>query len=388
MRGLTAVLGLLVMVPLIVGLVQSNPDPRRGPTPLAAGGPPTSQAILLGVDSLESDDAWAVGMSLSGPGAGLILHWDGKAWSRSFRSAGTGGGSEELVSVSGTRGSRAWAVGDATGKSGKQSASVIERWIGDRWSRSRLPACASSYSSYLTSVAAARSGQAWAVGSYDPTGRGDSYPLVLHWAEGVWSCVAVPHPHLPNETSLASIAIESPRDLWAVGSVAAADSQTSTVYILHWDGSSWTRSRAPKPGDLNSLSSVSVSHDGSAWAVGEKVTQGASQPLVLGLGSPGWKQIPLPQSARTMTLRSVSDVSANDAWIVGKDNSAASRAVTLHWDGHAWSVVACPDPGEFTSFFGVSASNSQLAWAVGATSSGSTENALVEQWNGRQWRVK
>jgi len=87
--------------------------------------------------------------------------------------------------------------------------------------------------------------------------------------------------------------------------------------------------------------------------------------------------------------------SPSDIWAVGDflpDTATSNQDATLtfaeHFDGKNWTVVPTPTTGaNFTSFYGVAASQGQ-AWAVGDYLNGDYQDrALVEHWDGSQWSI-
>ncbi len=94
-------------------------------------------------------------------------------------------------------------------------------------------------------------------------------------------------------------------------------------------------------------------------------------------------------------LEGVSAVSISDIWAVGTKQAVAGdrqRVVTEHWDGHRWSQVPAPNPGNLESAFDdVEAVAADDVWAIGeqADSTGGPEGikTLIEHWDGRSWSV-
>jgi hypothetical protein len=87
--------------------------------------------------------------------------------------------------------------------------------------------------------------------------------------------------------------------------------------------------------------------------------------------------------------------SPGDIWAVGDflpDTATSNQDATLsfaeHYDGKKWTVVPTPTTGvNFTSFYGVAASQGQ-AWAVGEYLNGSYQDrGLLEHWDGSQWSI-
>jgi hypothetical protein len=60
--------------------------------------------------------------------------------------------------------------------------------------------------------------------------------------------------------------------------------------------------------------------------------------------------------------------------------------MVLHWNGRAWRLLAgaFSSPGELQA---VSGSSSRDVWAVGSATAGSSEQTLIEHFNGTKWTV-
>ena len=106
-----------------------------------------------------------------------------------------------------------------------------------------------------------------------------------------------------------------------------------------------------------------------------------------------WAGVPPPNPGTfANSLNGVAVVSACDAWAVGYDSSngadqTADRTLIEHWNGSAWTVVASPHPGAFSSLNGVQAASRTDIWAVGSyTDSGGTQKTLALHWNGTVWK--
>jgi hypothetical protein len=148
------------------------------------------QGQLESVAAASPSDAWAAGSSGASPNVGtLMLHWDGRAWSRITSPAvldGVPGMVEDVMAVSATD---AWAVG-FTGPTRSDSASadkpLMLHWNGTRWSQvASLPPVAGGLSGITMS---GHSG--WAVGASEVAGH--VQPLILHWDSVTWHRVPAP----------------------------------------------------------------------------------------------------------------------------------------------------------------------------------------------------
>jgi hypothetical protein len=80
-------------------------------------------------------------------------------------------------------------------------------------------------------------------------------------------------------------------------------------------------------------------------------------------------------------LAGVAAVSWRDVWAVGSTN--VGQALVEHWNGRNWKRVPTPDagPGVLTAVAAVSSRN---AWALGG--SDSQGHPSIEHWNGTNWR--
>lgn len=84
-------------------------------------------------------------------------------------------------------------------------------------------------------------------------------------------------------------------------------------------------------------------------------------------------------------LFGVAATSSRNAWAVGyyQNQGGKLRTLILHWNGTTWRRVASPNPvagGDTLS--GVAATSATNAWAVG----GKNGKTLILRWNGKMWR--
>jgi hypothetical protein len=111
------------------------------------------------------------------------------------------------------------------------------------------------------------------------------------------------------------------------------------------------------------------------------------------------------RSTNTLNLYSISNVgpvsfdSPTDGWMIGKtgqlDDDSPDWAA--HWSGSGWTIVplaASPDPASSVelNLFGVASVSPADAWAVGTYAhveglETSQLGALIEHWDGTQWRI-
>jgi len=212
---------------------------------------PTSVA-LSGVWGASAADVWAVA-------GGAILHWNGAAWSVSFKR--TKGG---FTSVSGTSADDVSVVGSGLQPDGDY-ASLILHWDGTAWTESYVCApegsrfASDGFVSNLIDVWSVAGGSVWAVGScFSPTDQqgfvsrgpgelwGSSGPaplLAFHYVDAVWA--------------------SSDTDVWVASATGPFHDILPT--IVHFDGTSWTESSDPNTMSIFDLGGTGAN---DIWAVG------------------------------------------------------------------------------------------------------------------------
>ena len=145
---------------------------------------PTRQTTLAGVSAVSASQAYAVGTSGKGEGFrqpagddGRILAWDGTTWRLAY-DAGT---ESRLFAVDSVSSDDAWAVGLA-GESTQNP--LVVQWDGMSWGAVRPPGNPFANTS-LTGVSATSPEDVWAVGEGGDNGTG--YQLIEHWDGSAWT---------------------------------------------------------------------------------------------------------------------------------------------------------------------------------------------------------
>jgi hypothetical protein len=142
------------------------------PTPNAN----TDANWLYSVSADAPDDAWTVGdhLNFDGPGADLIEHWDGTAWSI-VPGMHPGGAGVYLGATAALSSKLAWAMGNVN--DGGSGHLFTERWNGTVWTQvvSETPG---DEQHGIAGAVAPSSHLAWMVGIYSNRGDGNQYPLI------------------------------------------------------------------------------------------------------------------------------------------------------------------------------------------------------------------
>lgn len=194
---------------------------------------PADAVELSGVWGSSPEDVFAVGAG--GPGdQSVILHYDGVGWSRMPTPEGLA-----LYGVWGSSATNVFAVGYGGG---------IVHYDGSRWTTVREGMVDPPGERWLWDVWGTPDGEFFAVGSE-----------VLHFSGGTWSRMPMPKGHFFGVWG------SSASDVFAVGSGGV---------IIHYDGTAWTRMKAPpRDGDLlgvwgNSPQDVFAVGDMRSWGPG------------------------------------------------------------------------------------------------------------------------
>ena len=305
------------------------------------------------------------------------------------------------VAVSATSSTNAWAVGNQCRSSACDAiAALILRWNGMAWSKVHTPNPSASLDS-LSAVSATSSTNAWAVGWYCPTTAcAVQHTLILHWNGSTWSRVKSPNPNSAGTNNLNGVNATSAGRAWAVGQycVSGCNSMAAVqrTLVLRWNGTVWSKVASPNPSAAgNFLDAVRAPSSTSAWAVGEYCSGpcgGSMHTLILRWNGTRWSRVKAPNPTAGGSgnyLYGVSVTSPANAWAVGYNCMSECHTVTLHWNGTAWSRVASPNPDATSGgglLFGVSAISATNAWAAGwSCEQCAAQHAVLLHWNGKAW---
>jgi hypothetical protein len=189
---------------------------------------------------------------------------------------------------------------------------------------------------------------------------------------------------------LTSVAVASSSNAWAVGWVAHGVPERTL--IEHWNGKAWKIVPSPSPGGAtgqSNLYGVDV-RSSAAWTVGQYWNGKAWQTLTEHWNGKAWQRVPSPNpggSSRTNYLSRVAYISRSQAWAVGDYSTKTSdQALIERWNGRAWKVVPSPRlPWSYLQ--GIAVLSPKDAWAVGSFSAAKAGNkTLIEHWNGKTWK--
>src|SRR5262249_19506155 len=124
---------------------------------------------------------------------------------------------------------------------------------------------------------------------------------------------------------------------------------------------------------------VSADAGNDVWAVGD------SPGVILHFDGTSWSRTALPPALYGgPALKAVAALSSSNVWAVGMVRPIASlnwRRVVEHSYGTSWSKVGSPDPNakHFYNLTGIAAISASDIWATGAVG--------IENWNGTSWSL-
>lgn len=280
----------------------------------------------------------------------------------------------------------AWVVGMSWGLIGPRT--MMAHWDGHKWKMLSSPHWVRDE---LYAVEAISSNDVWAAG-YLTTAGGNGYskPLFLHWNGTGWTRIKAPKVRKSRDSGLYGLDAISASNVWAVGSYS--DSSHSHALAMNWNGTKWAISPTPFSDEYsNLLRSVAAVSATDVWAVGFS-DSGVQKTLAMHFDGVGWSEVSTPNPSQEINrLLSVTAIASDDVWAVGEHwDDAADKMMnlTIHWDGLAWSVVPSPTPnpiGAYNPLTGVVGLSSDNVWTVGTTMSQSLISPLVLNWNGDSW---
>jgi hypothetical protein len=221
-----------------------------------------------------------------------------------------------------------------------------------------------------------------------PSSGGSFQPRVNAASCGKWG--VVPSPNGNGSSGLNSLAVISASAIWAVGNSSDPLTRTQTTLIEYWNGTQWQIVSNPNPSpEFNNFYGVAAISENDAWAVGFYANSvGIAQTLIEHWDGSTWSVVSSPNAgSQGNELLGVAAVSASDVWAVGfaATSNGDQKALIEHWNGHNWRVVPSPQASSVDVLSSVATVSANDVWAVGTSS---TEGqTLIEHWNGSRWQI-
>jgi|GEM_PF-1645695 len=243
---------------------------------------------FYGLDFLNANDGWAVGVLNTDPPAHGLQRWNGTTW-EIYQPPFT---QPTMYDVDMVASDAVWAVG---------TSGYIFRWNGTAWSRDTSP----NVSLYALSMVSATDG--WAVG-----GSGN----IVRFNGTSWTNYTS-----PTTTNLWSIDMVDANEGWAGG---------TSGLMLHYQNGTWTRLN-PNP-TTYTIEGIHMLNANEGWAIGYNGT-------ILHYLNGTWT----PQvSNTTVNLLNVYMIDSQNGYAVGPAPSGGGPATMLRYSGGTWTPVSVP----------------------------------------------
>jgi hypothetical protein len=258
---------------------------------------------LLDVSASSASNAWAVGDGRATPGP-YIVHLKGKSW-KALPEPKLVGFSYNSVSASSPK--NVWLLGSGP------SGAVAGVWNGHKLTNKSIPVPAGSSLSALATTSAKNT---WVVGTSSVgTTVVHERTFTEHWNGKTWKVVKAPSPaYYSSPTSVSAAGSR----VYLAGTATPKSGLSFGPYVLRYAGGKWKKVPSSSPGRQSQLTSISLSSKGGAavggWSVrGICVTHPSPElPLVENLAGTSWRQASAPKfragSARPQMDSSTPDV--------------------------------------------------------------------------------
>lgn len=231
--------------------------------------------------------------------------------------------------------------------------------------------------SFLYGLAMISPNEGWAVGSVLDANSGPANTLIAHYKNCAWTTVATNYP----EATLMGISMDSATDGWAVGGTLGGK-----PLALHFTGGKWQQVTLPAESAVSdSYQSVHMLSANEGWIVltHSKNQQGMLSESLLHFANGSWSSV----SAPFAIVNDVLPVAANDAWIAGYVSDGQQSPVLYHYQAGKWTSVTLPHGVAVDRLRMVSPNN---IWASGHISAASNadinQTAAVLHYDGSGWQ--
>ena len=211
---------------------------------------------------------------------------------------------------------------------------LVVHWNGRRWHVATTPN-PTRRGTYLEGIEALSPSDVWAAG-YVLAIHNTARTLVMHWDGRTWKTVPSPSPG-DDYSVLWGMGRDADGGVWLTGDYGGSGHPHMTMLLADVTGGRVNLTPDPSDNPLGSITGASGVSSTDVWAVGGEPSSSLS---ILHWNGSAWQRKAASGSWTTNTLlNDVADVSATDAWAVGDHGS---KALIAHWDGSEWTGVAEP----------------------------------------------
>lgn len=278
------------------------------------------------------------------------------------------------------------------------------------WTVTPVPVESGWNSTWLRDVSALSSDDAWSVGFYSVPKPGSGYEeftYAAHWDGDAWTRVptpnAIPYPG-GSSCYLNTVAMVDSDDVWAAGSRygdAGGLSVGMWIYVMHWDGTSWTEVSVQSPPGGVSINFSGTQVTESIAFAPDDVWFGGWWAEPNSLGSVTWRPLLMHWDGSKLEIKdgpsphdgyygfhveSFTATGPDDIWAACAKNTAggdSTNVVLLHYDGASWTEAPVPDAPVAFEMNEVVARSANDVWAFGTIPWGTSSYVL--HYDGVQW---
>jgi hypothetical protein len=277
---------------------------------------------------------------------------------------------QQLLSVSASSATNAWAVGQTSGL-----GLFTSHWNGKKWQPVANPNRLGGVGPLIGAAVAATAGaRAWVFTMTE----NDEYPVTevdaVEWTGTSWSTV-----RYFDNVSLSTAIAAGPGDVWGFGS------DMRGPWAVHYNGTRFSRVAM----------SVNVSAGSGSAAAGDWVTGTlAAQPrrvVVLHWSKGAWRNVALPaisvpkgQQTLAGFIAAVTPASVWATVAISRPGQWEPATVLLHWNGKTWSKVAAP---KGVHFDGLASDGHGGCWVASYTftTPGAVTGLVMYHYSGGRW---
>jgi hypothetical protein len=371
---------------------------RLESTPEPAG---TQVAGLTAVSCGSGRSCTAVG-NINTDGPMLLEHWNGKSWRMQAAPNQNEFNSAQLFGVSCASAIACTFVASYVNVSlaGTTRGMLAGRWNGTTWTLETIPMPAGASDGTPLGIWCVSAVKCTTVGDYTNSAGAD-VALAEARSGGRWVLQSTPNRTVTQQSLLASVSCTSIKACTAVGYSVASD-DTTLPLAEGWNGTRWSSQTAVKPGGRvweSFLAGVSCLSNAACSAVGyyTNTSSEVDSPLAEWWNGVDWRIQPIADPVRNKQeaeLTAVSCTSAKACIAVGHyytSDSGPRLTLAERWNGKRWAKLITPNPKGYggAEFLGVSCAGPKVCTAVGDyDNQAGNEKTLVEQWNGKHWKVQ
>ncbi|HVC66411.1 MAG TPA: hypothetical protein VND44_02355 [Acidimicrobiales bacterium] len=207
-----------------------------------------------------------------------------------------------------------------------------------------------------------------------------------------WSIASSANTSPTQDNYLNGVSCTSPTACVAAG--VSYDGTHDHTLIETWDGTAWSVTPSPNTSatQTNVLAAVSCTSPSACVAVGDSSDGTNNQTLIETWDGTAWSISPSPDTSPTQdnSLSGVSCTSSTACVAVGDSSDGTQQqALIVTWNGTAWSLTSSPaaPPNQDNILVGVSCTSATACVAAGRTFDGTTNHTLIETWDGTAWSV-